>query len=118
MLLVDDDEAFRFALAENLRDDGHAVRAVASPREIGSLDGSLDGVGIVITDYRMAPEDPDGLALADAVHALHPDLPVVIVTAYATPELAAQVAKRGHTHLSAKPIGYEELHELVLRLTA
>jgi two-component system response regulator AtoC len=114
--VLDDDEGFRWALAENLRDDGHQVIDYEGPSCVPSL-ADLD-VDVVITDLHMAPGDLDGLAVADAVHAARPALPVVIATAYSTTHVAAQVRARGHVHLVSKPVDYAELLRLVADLAA
>ncbi|MFN8546042.1 MAG: response regulator [Candidatus Binatia bacterium] len=115
ILLLDDDDGFRYGVAENLRDDGHEVTEFAGPRDVPPL-SALGRVDVVITDYEMSPEDMDGLSFADAVAREQPGAPVVLVTAFVTPNLEAEVARRPWVHLCAKPCRYDELHDLVLQL--
>ena len=80
ILLVDDDDDFRYGLAENLRDDGHEVREYSNPTQVSV--GQLDGIDLVVTDQTMAHED--GLSFAQRVHDLRPRIPIILVTASST----------------------------------
>jgi DNA-binding NtrC family response regulator len=110
--LIDDDADFRTGLAAMLRDDGHEVQEFCRPNELPAL-ARLPGFDAVITDYRMVGHD--GLVFADCFHAVHPTVPVVLITAYWTHHLEAEASRRSFLHLWRKPIDYNELHELLLR---
>jgi DNA-binding NtrC family response regulator len=106
VLLVDDDDAFRSGLAENLREDGHRVRDFATPAELPPLTSFVE-VSVLITDYQMSGED--GLALADRFHEAHPRAPVFMITSYWTEHLEAEARARRYLTLLRKPLDYEEL---------
>ena len=110
VLLLDDDEDFRSALAAILADDGHPVRHFAGPGQVPPLP-SLEGLTMLILDYQMRGED--GLSFADRFHAAHPNVPVVMVTAYWSDYLDAEIAARDFITLLRKPIGYDELARLI-----
>jgi len=110
VLLIDDDEDFRAALAANLVDDGYQVTEFAAPTHVPPLT-SLEGLTTLILDYQLSGED--GLAFADRFHTAHPNVPVVMVTAYWSNYLDAQVAARDFITLRRKPIDYEELARLL-----
>jgi DNA-binding NtrC family response regulator len=110
VLLLDDDYGFRSALAANLREDGHEVREYARPRELPAL-ASLAGIAVVITDYEMP--DTNGVTFADAFHAVHPTVPIVLVTAN-----GVHARRRDFLYLQQKPVDYEEMHRLVHDLAA
>jgi DNA-binding NtrC family response regulator len=111
ILLIDDDEDFRHGLAENLRDDGYEVQEYASP---DSVPPQLLGIELAITDYLMAGEN--GLSFARRFHGSHPNVPVVMVTAYSTPEVEKEAAASGFISVLHKPVGYERVHRLVEHL--
>jgi len=113
VLLVDDDEAFRRGLAENLRDDGHLVFEYGEPGDVPLL-SALDGVTVVVTDYEMPGSD--GLCFADRVHAAAPQLPVVLLTAQREAPLEANAAGRSFVRLLYKPVEYQRLHQLLHEL--
>jgi DNA-binding NtrC family response regulator len=106
ILVVDDDRDFRAGLAANLRDDGYEVREFDSPRALPALD-TLGDVDAVVSDYQMGQYD--GLRLADRFHASHPATPFIMVTAYWSHHLEAEVAKRKFIVMRRKPLDYEDL---------
>jgi DNA-binding NtrC family response regulator len=110
VLLLDDELSFRMSLAEMLRDDGHEVHAYAAPAHLPPLP-TLESVTILVTDYEMPGKN--GITLADAFHAQHPDVPVILVTSYRTQSLDAQVLARPFLRLVEKPIDYALLHALI-----
>ena len=77
--IVDDDRAVRFVLATALRDAGHVVTefvdAATARRALQHAAPDL-----LISDVRL-PGD-DGLALLREAKAAHPDLPVLVMSAY------------------------------------
>jgi two-component system nitrogen regulation response regulator GlnG len=110
VLLLDDDEDFRRALAENLTDDGILVRHFRRPSELPPLD-SFERLTMLILDYQLDGED--GLAFADRFHATHPGVPVVMVTACSSAYLEAEAARRTYMRLHRKPVDYEDLARLL-----
>ena len=98
------------SLAEMLRDDGHEVRDYEAPAYLPGL-ATLENVAILITDYEMPGKD--GVALADEFHTHHPEVPVILVTAYRTQPLDAQVRNRPYLRLVQKPIDYVVVHALI-----
>lgn len=110
VLLLDDDDDFRLALAANLIDDGYRVHHCARTTELPPL-VSLEAVSMLIVDLQLQGED--GLSFADRFHATHPHVPVVMTTAYASEFLERQVAAREFITLCRKPVYYEELARLL-----
>lgn len=112
MLVVDDDEAFRNGLGTNLVDDGHSVHHYEHPRLV--TPDRLTATDVLLTDLDMG--DIDGMTFADGVHRAHPELPVVLITAYWSAELEAGVAARPFLHLCRKPVDYDTVHARVHEL--
>lgn len=104
ILLVELDEPFRTALAAALRDDDYTVVEYRQPSQVPAQ--TPPAAGLVIGDCQSSH---DGLTLADRVHAVHPGTAIVICSAYATPYLELEVARRPHIHLLRKPIDYTVL---------
>jgi DNA-binding NtrC family response regulator len=113
ILLVDDEASFRTSFAETLRDDGHTVLDYATPAEVPPLE-SLGHVALLVTDYEMP--GMTGIQLADAFHAHHPRLPVLVVTAYRTEAVDAQIGDRAFVRLFHKPVDYDAIHQLIHEL--
>ncbi len=100
ILIVDDEANMRRILASILEEDGHDVidsGTVADAR--GALaSASLD---LVITDQKLP--DGDGLAVIRAASDFDPTLPVIMLTAYATVELAVEAMRQGAFDFIPKP---------------
>lgn len=115
VLIVDDDEDFRRALADSLRDDGHTVDDFASPTAMPPA-SAFGRYSLMITDYRMTPED--GLELIERFQAAEPGKPAILVTSFADGAVERALATRPHTWLLEKPFDYEELRALIERVGA
>ena len=114
VLLVDDDEVFRRGLADNLREDGHAVFEYAAPDEVPQ--SAFDAVSVVVTDFELPGHD--GLGFAEHVHAVQPRLPVVLVTARPDALASMDARARSSVSLVQKPVDYQRLHRLLHTLVA
>ncbi|MBM4267768.1 MAG: response regulator [Deltaproteobacteria bacterium] len=112
ILLVDDDETFREALAENFRVDGHVVQECGAPPEALAVMRSRE-FKVLVTDYTMP--GGTGLELADRFYELG-GKSVVLVTAYQNPIVQTRLATRRYVYLLRKPVDYVEVHCLVHRL--
>ncbi|MBU4136454.1 MAG: response regulator, partial [Alphaproteobacteria bacterium] len=110
--LIDDDDAFRDALAERLELDGLSVAAFASAEAaLRVVNDRFDGV--VVTDLRMP--GMDGRQLVERLIALDPDLPVVMMTGHGDIAEAVDAMKRGAYDFLAKPFAPERLIETLRR---
>ena len=110
VLLLDDDDGFREALAELMRRDGHQVLTFAAPTQVPAFT-VLTGVTALLVDYQMDGED--GLSFADRFHGTHPALPIVLITGFCEPRFDEQVAARPYLTLQRKPIDYARLVKLL-----
>jgi DNA-binding NtrC family response regulator len=112
VLVVDDEKNMRLSLQTMLMDEGHAVRAVESAEEaLESL--SSEEFFMVITDARLG--GMSGYEFLKKIHSEKPELPVLMLTAYATPKLAVEAIKSGAMDYLAKPFAPEELLHAVAR---
>jgi len=112
ILVVDDEEPQRRVLAGFLRKTGYEVEAVGGADEALALVAARS-VDLVLTDLRMPGRS--GVELLEAVHALNPEVPVVVMTAYGTVPSAVDAMKRGAADYLAKPVNLDELEVLVAR---
>jgi len=113
ILLVDDDPIFRDALRDILCDAGFAVRDYGSPRTVPPLE-TLDNLALLITDYEMP--DENGLAFADRFHAVHPGVPVLLLTGYCAAAIESSLRARRFVHFCVKPFMLDEFCALLHRL--
>ncbi|GAA4797463.1 nitrogen regulation protein NR(I) [Lysobacter hankyongensis] len=99
--VVDDDRAVRFVLATALREAGYAVTAFDSARAVLDAMASRAVPDLLFTDVRM-PGD-DGLVLLDAVKSRHPQLPVIVMSAYTDIASTAGAFRGGAHEFLSKP---------------
>jgi CheY-like chemotaxis protein len=89
IVVVDDDALVLMTTCSLLQDLGHQVFDAKSAGEALAIIEREQSVSLVITDYSM-PE-MDGVALARAITASRPDLPVIVATGYPTLPAAADL---------------------------
>ncbi len=113
ILVVDDEQNMRIALYEALSRNGYEV--VVSENGRMALD-ILDKThaDLVITDIKM-PE-MDGIELLRHLKGRDPDLPVVVITGYATVDTAVEAMKRGAFDYILKPFPVEVIEDTVARV--
>jgi DNA-binding NtrC family response regulator len=106
VLIVEDDDAMRELLVEEVSDAGY--RVFAAPGGSTALElVRREGVDLIITDLRMP--DLDGFDLIRDVTAL-PDAPhIVMITAFGSIETAIKAVKLGAYDYITKPFEIEEL---------
>ena len=113
LLIVDDDQVARELLAETLCREGYRVRVAGGGEEALGLAGA-EPFDMALVDLRMP--DLDGLAVLKQLARIQPDLPVVILTAFATIETAIAAVNAGAFDYLSKPFRMEEI-KLVVRRT-
>jgi len=112
LLLVDDDEVFLRPLHRTLELAGYEVLPVQSGEE--GLDTlKVEDVDLVLTDRRLP--GMDGVALVRQVKTDHPDLAVVVMTAYGTIESAVEAMRLGAEDYLVKPFEAAELLVVIRR---
>jgi DNA-binding NtrC family response regulator len=97
ILVVDDDPVVQESCRRILEAEGHAVTVIL--------------VDVIMPEY-------DGLYLIGSVRARQPDLPILVMSGYPTPETIASGQRMGATHFIAKPFTPEELVAAVHRALA
>jgi len=112
LLVVDDDQVARELLAETLGREGYRVRVAGGGEEALRLAGA-EPFDMALVDLRMP--DLDGLAVLRQLAMIQPDLPVVILTAFATIETAIEAVNAGAFDYLSKPFRMEEIKIVVRR---
>jgi DNA-binding NtrC family response regulator len=106
ILIVEDDEIFLRPLQRTLEVAGYDVLVTPSGEEaLDALKG--DDVDLVLTDKRLP--GMDGVELVRRVRADHPDLAVIVMTAYGTIESAVEAVRLGAADYLVKPLESAEL---------
>ena len=115
ILLIEDDTRAAAALRQVLADEGYDV-TVASRGDTGLQLARDQPHDAVITDLRLP--GLDGLALVRELRALHPRLPVILMTAHGTTETAIEATKLGAYDYLLKPFEMDEMLDLAGRAVA
>ena len=112
LLVVDDERNMRLSLETIMAEEGYETVAVESAEEaLKRLEQSE--FFMVISDARL--HGMSGYEFLDRVRKKWPALPVLMITAYATPKLAVEAIKAGAIDYLAKPFAPEELILAVAR---
>jgi DNA-binding NtrC family response regulator len=106
VLVIDDEKNMRLSVKTLLSDEGYETRTVESAEEGLVLLGQEEFL-MVITDARLG--GMSGYDFLAKARAQWPELPLLMITAYATPKLAVQAIKAGANDYLAKPFAPEEL---------
>jgi DNA-binding NtrC family response regulator len=112
VLVVDDEKNMRLSLQTVLKDEGYAARAVESAEEALEL-LAREEFFMVITDARLG--GMSGYDFLARTRNQWPELPVLMITAFATPKLAVEAIKAGAIDYVSKPFAPEELLHAVAR---
>src|SRR5690349_7750895 len=105
VLVADDSEAVRTAFQVLLSLHGARVLGASSPAEALATVRSQE-IDLVIQDMnfrREATSGEEGIALFRELRALHPDVPVILLTAWTHLETAVDLVKAGAADYIAKP---------------
>src|SRR5690606_19815748 len=112
--VVDDDRSVRFVLATALSDAGYQVAGFDSADAALSALGTRPPPRLLFTDVRM-PGD-EGLVLLEKIKQGHPQLPVVVMSAYTDVASTAGAFRGGAYEFLSKPFDLDEAVDLAARV--
>ena len=115
ILIVDDEPRILLLMQSLLKANGYDVETARDGN--AALDAvRKGGVDITVTDLRMAPMD--GMALFREIKAIRPEMPVILLTAYATVETAIEAMKDGIFDYLTKPFKVDDMIACLKRAEA
>ena len=110
--IVDDDQSIRWVLEKALSRESLPTRSFSNARDaLAALDDEVPQV--LVSDIRMP--GGSGLDLLQQVHARHPQLPVIIMTAFSDLDSAVAAFQGGAFEYLAKPFDIAKAVELIRR---
>ncbi len=115
VLVVDDDNSMRLAIAESLEICGYQVSAADNGEEALSL-FKINRFDLVITDMRMP--GMTGMEVLRNVKEHSAQTPVILITAYGTVSTAVEAMKAGAAEFIMKPFSLEDLESAVAHALA
>jgi DNA-binding NtrC family response regulator len=112
VLLVDDEPIVGKRLKPALEKSGYQIEAYEDGAQALERIAQRD-FDIVVTDIRMEPVD--GLKVLDAALRKNPRTKVIIITGYATVEIAREALSKGAFDVIAKPFRPNDLREAIAK---
>jgi DNA-binding NtrC family response regulator len=106
ILVVDDDDAMREMVVSLLQDQGFEARGLPSADRAVEILRSEE-VDAVVSDIRMP--GCSGLELVGELHALRPETPVILMTAFGSIDSAVEAMRAGAFDYITKPFKRDEL---------
>ncbi|MBN2645707.1 MAG: sigma-54-dependent Fis family transcriptional regulator [Desulfuromonadaceae bacterium] len=110
ILVIDDEAVIREALRRILESEGYEVLPVASGHAALEKVQS-EPFTVVISDLKMP--GMSGMEVLKSIKILQPDVPVIIITGYATVETAVDAIKNGAFDYLSKPFTPDQVRELI-----
>ena len=110
--IVDDDRAIRWVLERALEKEHVTTRSFENADKVLARLEKFEP-DVIITDIRMP--GTDGLALLKEVQIAHPQLPVIIMTAYADLDRAVAAFRGGAFEYMPKPFDVDDVINIVRR---
>ncbi len=112
VLIVDDEKNIRINLSRFVRDLGHDVESAGDASE-ALQHAERHPFDIVFTDVRMP--GADGLELLQQLRLHHPQMIVVLMTAYATVPQAVEAMRAGAYDYLVKPFALDQVRAVLQR---
>lgn len=110
LLIVDDDELLLDVLKTLLQSEGYDVITALDGHKAIGLVRSVD-VDLVLSDIRMRPMN--GIELLRLIRKDNPDLPVIMLTAFASPQTEKESQALNAFAYLSKPFTNEEVVDTI-----
>jgi DNA-binding response OmpR family regulator len=112
VLVVDDEFLIRWSINQTLTQSGHTVvEAPDGASAVRTLTDAAAPIDLVLLDYRLP--DSNGLTLLATIRRLAPNSPVIMMTAFGTPEVIKGALDLGVSQVLSKPFEMHDLPQLV-----
>ena len=112
-LIVDDDRILRHLIKKKFQAHASVFNTLLAEDGVEAVQCLKDNaVSIVVTDLHMP--NMDGFELLAHMSAKYPDIPVIVLTAYSTPQSKQRVLDTGAAAFIEKPFVVEDLAERVI----
>jgi len=106
ILVVDDDRNLLDIICMRLEASGYDVYPADHENQAKEV-ASQEIFDLAVIDLQLVQQD--GLSLMEELHLIHPDMPVIILTAHGSIESAVEAMKRGAFTYLTKPFDSREL---------
>jgi DNA-binding NtrC family response regulator len=106
ILIADDQPDILQALRLLLKGEGYAIETASSPAQVAAALSDGAGFDMLLLDMNYARDTTsgkEGLDLLTRIHAVHPSLPIVLMTAWGSVDGAVEAMRRGARDYIEKP---------------
>jgi two-component system response regulator AtoC len=114
VLVVDDEPLIRWSIAETLGAAGHQVIEAQDAVSTLRVLAEAPTPDLILLDFRLP--DSNDLGLLAEIRRIVPTTPVVMMTAFGTPDMTAGALKLGASRVLNKPFNMHDLEGLVRSL--
>jgi two-component system nitrogen regulation response regulator GlnG len=111
--IVDDDQSIRWVLEKALQREKIPYRSFSNPQDVLDAFDKKEEPQVLISDIRMPRGN--GIDLLQQVKAEHPNVPVIIMTAYSDLDSAVSSFQSGAFEYITKPFDLSKAVELIQR---
>ncbi len=113
VLIVDDDREMLLSLEEGLSKYDETFSMITAEDGLGAVDQLKDStISLVVTDLKMPRMD--GFSLLSHIMEHYPEIPVIIITGYSTPEMERLAREGGAIGYIAKPFMIDDLGKRII----
>jgi len=113
VLIVDDDQEMLLSVKEGLEKYEDTFSIILAGDGVMAVDKLKENpISLVVTDLKMPRMN--GFALLSHIMENYPDIPVIIITAYSTPEMEKQARLGGAVGYIEKPFMIEDLARKIM----
>ena len=121
ILIIEDDQELAHSVENVLQLEGYTVE-IARSAEDGLARARKVPVDVVLTDLQLPGVDgideKAGLDVIQKLHVVNPHLPIIVMTAHHTAEIAIEATQLGAYDYFLKPFDFARLIELIARAVA
>jgi DNA-binding NtrC family response regulator len=112
IMIIDDENIVGKRLSQALNKTGHEIISFVDPEEALKHFNEFSA-DIIVTDIRM--DKIDGIEILDRVMEKSPETRVILITGYATVEIAREALTKGAFDFIAKPFKPSDLKSVIER---
>lgn len=114
VLIVDDEETLTWSMSKSLSKDKDKFEVIVanSGEDAIKVLETQKQVKLVITDIRMP--GISGLDLLSKIRKEYPDVKVIIITAYGSPDVQREANMRGSLYYIEKPFEIKEIRKIII----
>jgi len=116
VLIVDDEEDIRRLVSDILLDEGLHVTQAKNSDETFKVLQDNPNISLVLLDIWLKDSNIDGLGVLEQIRAVHPRLPVVVISGHGTISTAVSALHLGAQDYIEKPFNTEKLVVTIKRV--